>query len=74
MSSEDIDRYIKGVNYPADKGELMNYARRQNAPDDVVRNLDKLPNQSFNSPDDVRRNIEGSSRSGMGSAGKESRW
>ncbi len=66
MGSTDVDRYLKGVNYPADKNEIVNNARRQNAPEDIVRNLDMLPNQRFNSADDVRRNMhEGSSRSGM---------
>lgn len=73
MSSTDIDRYLRGVNYPADKNELVNYARKQNAPQDVVKNLDMLPNQRFSSPDDVRRNMqEGSSRSEMGSSRESS--
>ncbi len=69
MGIGTIERYLKDVNYPADKNEIVNNARRQNAPEDIARNLDMLPNQRFNSPEDVRRNMqEGSSRSGMSSS------
>ncbi len=75
MSSEEIDRYLRGANYPADKFELVNYAKIQRAPEDLMRKLERLPNQTFNSPEDVRKNIgEGSSRSGMGSIGMKSRY
>lgn len=68
MSSADVDRYLRGVNFPADKKEIVDYARRQNAPDDVVRALDKLPDQRFNSPMDISKNMGAMSRSGMGSS------
>lgn len=68
MRSEDVERYVRNANYPADKRDLMDYARRQNAPDDVVRALDRLPEQRFNSPTDVTRSMSEGSR-GMGSSG-----
>ncbi len=77
MRSEDIERYVRNANYPADKRDLMDYARRQNAPDDVVRALDRLPEQRFNSAMDVTRSMSEGSRgmgsSGMGTSGRESR-
>ena len=69
MSQADIDRYLRNINYPVDKNELVNYARKLNVPEDMMRNLDKLPNQKFNSPDDIRKSMgEVSSRSRMGSS------
>lgn len=68
MRSEDVERYVRNANYPADKSDLMDYARRQNAPDDVVKALDRLPEQRFNSPTDVTRSMSEGSR-GMGSTG-----
>ncbi len=70
MGTQDIDRYLRNVNFPADKREIVNNARDQNAPDDVVRNLDMLPDKRFNSPEDVRMNMEKSSRTGMESTGQ----
>jgi len=82
MRSEDVERYLRNANYPADKRDLMDYARRQNAPEDVVKALDRLPEQRFNSAMDVSKSMSGGSRgmestsmgsSGMGSRSKESR-
>ncbi len=74
MSSSDIERYVRGVNFPADKNELVDYARRQNAPDNVIRALDNLPNQRFNSPMDITSRMKEESRgSRMGSSGSSSR-
>ncbi len=73
MRSADVERFVRDANYPANKRELVEYARRQNAPDDVVRALDDLPDQRFNSPTEVSRSMsEGSRRmgsSGMGTSG-----
>ncbi len=65
--SEDIDRYLRGVSYPADKSELVNNAISRDAPEDVVRNFDALPNKRFDSSEDVRRNIKKGPRMGIGS-------
>jgi|GEM_PF-4286565 len=77
MRSEDVERYVRNANYPADKRDLMDYARRQNAPDDVVRALDRLPEQRFNSAMDVTKSMSEGSRgmgsSGMGTSSRESR-
>lgn len=77
MRSADIERYVRNANYPADKRDLMDYARRQNAPDDVVRALDMLPEQRFNSAMDVTKSMSEGSRgmgsSGMGTSSRESR-
>ncbi len=67
MGTQDIDRYLRNVNFPADKMEIVNNARDQNAPDDVVRNLDMLPDKRFNSAEDVWKDMQKSFRSGMGS-------
>jgi hypothetical protein len=72
MRSEDVERYLRNANYPADKRDLMDYAKRQNAPEDVVRALDRLPEQRFNSAMDVSKSMSGGSR-GMGSSGMSSR-
>jgi len=66
MRSADIERYLRDVNFPANKRDIVEQARRQNAPDEVVRALDKLPDQRFNSSMDVTR---GMGSSGMGSTG-----
>lgn len=65
MRSADIEKYLRDVDFPAEKREIVEQARRQNAPEEVVRALDRLPEQRFNSSMDVTR---GMSSSGMGSS------
>ncbi len=59
MSSVDVERYVRDANYPANKRDLMDFARRQNAPDNVMRALDMLPDQKFNSSVDVSKSMMG---------------
>lgn len=68
MRSADVERFVRDANYPANKRELVDYARRQNAPDDVVRALDRLPEQRFNSAMEVSRSMGEESRGRMGSS------
>lgn len=68
MRSADVERFVRDANYPANKRELVDYARRQNAPDDVVRALDKLPDQRFSSAMEVTRSMGEESRGRMGSS------
>ncbi len=68
MRSADVERFVRDANYPANKRELVDYARRQNAPDDVVRALDRLPEQRFNSAMEVTRSMGEESRGRMGSS------
>ncbi len=67
MGIGTIERYLRDVNYPADKNEIVNNARRQNAPVDIVKNFDMLPDKRYNSAEDVWKDMEKSFRMGMGS-------
>lgn len=69
MRSADVERFVRDADYPANKRDLVDYARRQNAPEDVVRALDKLPDQRFNSAMEVTRSMGEESRGKMGSSG-----
>ncbi len=68
--SENIDRYLRDISYPAGKGELVNNAITKNAPEDIVRNFDMLPDKRFDSAEDVRRNIQKGSRMSMRPTGR----
>ncbi len=68
MKSADVERFVRDANYPANKRELVDYARRQNAPEDIVRALDKLPDQRFSSAVEVTRSMGEESRGRMGSS------
>ncbi len=58
INTQDLDKYSRDVNYSAEKNDLVNNARKQKAPDNLTRNLDRLPDKRYSSPKDVRTNID----------------
>jgi hypothetical protein len=55
----DIQRHLRGVDYPADRDELIETARGEGAPTEVERALEGLPqDEEFAGPDEVMQAIE----------------
>lgn len=52
-----VEKFLSGVNYPANKQALISKARENGADDMVISTLEKLPEQSFESPVDVSQAI-----------------
>ena len=52
-----VQRFLGGVDYPADKDTVVRTARDRGADDAVCRTLQSLPEQRFNSPNDVSEAI-----------------
>ena len=48
-----LQKFLKGLDYPCSKGDLVDAARDQGADDNVVATLLSLPRDRFNSPNDV---------------------
>lgn len=57
LSPIEIQKYLKGEDYPTDKQELVDRARDQGAPDQVVQVLEQLPEQTFDSVTDVTKQL-----------------
>ena len=56
-----IQKYLKGINYPASKSDLLENAEREGADQDVQSTLEQLPDQEYENPADVSKalgNIE----------------
>lgn len=49
LSGINIGDYFKGLEFPCDKQEIIDYAQEHNAPDRVIEMLDKLPDQEYES-------------------------
>ena len=60
----DIERSLKGMNYPASKRDLVQQAKSNNASREVVQAIQNLPENRFNSPTDVAK-AWGQERRGM---------
>jgi hypothetical protein len=52
-----VENYLKGINFPANKEALLNQAKNNNAPDDVMKTIQKLPDKEYGSPIDVGKEV-----------------
>ncbi len=52
-----IERYLKGIHYPAKKGDLLNRAKENSAPSDVINSLNKFEEKQYNSTIDVSKEV-----------------
>jgi hypothetical protein len=43
QSTANVQTYLRGINYPANKKELLSTARSNGAPQDVMKVLQELP-------------------------------
>lgn len=50
-------KFLKGIDYPASKEEIIEAARDQGADENVISTLERIPMDSFNSPNDVAEGI-----------------
>ena len=57
-----IQKYLKGVDYPTDKQTLIDTAKQQGADESVCASLDQLPDEQFQTPADVSAAFEGPSQ------------
>ena len=51
----EIEKALKGMNYPASKQDLVQKAKSNNASQDVIKTIENLPQDQFNSPTDVQK-------------------
>ena len=50
-----VEKYLKGMDYPAGKEDLIDHAEEMEAPDEVIELLNKLPDESFETAADVTK-------------------
>lgn len=48
-----LQKYLKGIDYPADKNTLIENAKKLGADENVCSSLENLPDQKFDAPVDV---------------------
>jgi hypothetical protein len=54
----DVQKHLKGIDYPASKEDLASTAESNNAPDELVERLRNLPDQQYSGPDDVQQALK----------------
>lgn len=54
----EIQKHLKGVDYPADKQELIKHAKKQGADREVISILEKLPeDEEYDNPTNLNKAI-----------------
>ncbi|MFE6409260.1 DUF2795 domain-containing protein [Streptomyces sp. NPDC057837] len=57
LSPTDLQKALKGMDYPTDKQHLVERARHNHADDKIVRTLDGLKENSFDGPNEVQKAV-----------------
>ena len=57
-----IQKYLKGVDYPASKQDLIKSAKKNGADDSICASLEQLPDEDFETPADVSEAFKGPSQ------------
>ena len=65
-----IQTFLEGVEYPADKEALLRAAEEHNADDNVLSALRSLPERSYGKPTEVSEAVSDSSGGGASGAGE----
>lgn len=55
VSAAELQKYLKGVNYPAEKQDLADAAENNGAPDNVLDMINSLDDKTFNSSTEVEQ-------------------
>lgn len=56
-----IQKYLKGVDYPATRQQLIDNARNMGADENICASLEQLPDEDFQTPADVSQAFKGPS-------------
>ncbi|MCC7556551.1 MAG: DUF2795 domain-containing protein [Methanoculleus marisnigri] len=53
LSAADLQVYLKGMDYPAGKQDIVAQARKNNAPEDVITAIEGFSDRTYRSAADV---------------------
>ncbi|KIE05571.1 Uncharacterized protein NF27_DP01150 [Candidatus Jidaibacter acanthamoeba] len=52
-----VERYLKGIHYPAGKADLEKTAKKNGAPSDVLNVLSRFDDKEYKSPIDIAKEV-----------------
>jgi hypothetical protein len=55
QSPANVQKFLKGQEYPARKDDLLETARSNDAPEEIIRTIRDLPDKQFAGPQDVMK-------------------
>lgn len=54
-SDRNIEKYLKGMNFPTEKKHILEQAKKNNAPKIILENLNKLKHQKYHNQSDIAK-------------------
>lgn len=54
-SPANVQRYLKGVEYPTNKQDLLKQARQNGAPEQIIQVLEEFDAEEFGGPQEVMK-------------------
>lgn len=54
-SPANVAKFLKGIDFPASKKDLINHAKKNHAEDPVLQELKKMPEQEYGTMADVMK-------------------
>jgi hypothetical protein len=57
VSPAIVEKYLAGIHFPTEKENLLNNARKKDAPEEVIVILSKMPDKTYRSPIDITKEI-----------------
>jgi hypothetical protein len=58
-SPVQVQKFLKGIDYPAKKQDLIEHAKKNNASNEVLEDLNKIPDKEYTNAADVSREFTG---------------
>jgi hypothetical protein len=52
-----VQKFLGGMNYPANKDEIVKHAKSKGADEKIMQTLEQLPEERFETPADVSKAI-----------------
>lgn len=55
----DVEHALKGIDFPKSENEIVSYAQQHNASNEIVSDLQQLPDRTCNNAVDVAQEFSG---------------
>jgi hypothetical protein len=53
----EVQKYLSGMNYPATKEQIVDNAKSQGAPEEVMESLEQIPDEEYDGPNKVSQAV-----------------
>lgn len=58
-SPTQVQKFLKDINYHVKKQDLIEHAKKHNASNEVLQDLDKIPDKEYTNAADVSKELKG---------------